>query len=196
MSLDVALTHEELRRAMHDLLLISLPLGSLVMRYVNLFRPAKNRLSGDRMARLVGELVPDIQRSAITHRGREWAMPIDGWKTGLETMLERASNGKLDLPLDSHAYLYTVLAGLAEKVEAQAEAEREAERRHGRDSAERRRAGSIGTRVVAVQRALDPALRQRDLASLTATPAPEGIRALRDQLTGRKPTSSTSKESS
>lgn len=189
MSLDVALTHDELRRAVAELISVSLPLGSLITRYVGLFRPSKNRLSGDRMARLVGQLVPDIQRGAITHRGRDWTVPLECWRSGFEAMLAKAASGKLDLPLESHAYLYTVLTGMAEKVEAAAEAEREDGRRHGQEVAERR-AGSAGTHVVALQRALDPALRQRDLAQLTATPAPESVRALRDQLTGRKPTSS------
>lgn len=118
MSLDVLLSNEALRLAMVDLVKISLPLGALAMRYVGLFRPAKNRMSPDRMAKLMGQLVPDMQRGAITHKGRDWAMPLDGWRAGLEAMLEKAAAGKLTLPLDNHAYLYTVLVGLADKVEA------------------------------------------------------------------------------
>ena len=129
MSLDVCLSHEALRRATFELLTISLPLGALVMRYIALFKPAKNRLSPDRMAKLVQQLLPDMQRCAINHKGREWHMPMTGWRAGLETMLEKAAADKLSLPLDNHQYLYTVLAGMADKVEATEEQTNEQQRR-------------------------------------------------------------------
>lgn len=121
MSLDIALANEALRRATVELITMSLPLGSLVLRYVGLFRPARNRISPDRMAKLIGQLVPDMQRGAITHKGRDWAMPTTSWRAGLDAMLERAAADKLTLPLENHNYLYTVLAGLADKVEARQE---------------------------------------------------------------------------
>ncbi|MGA0569616.1 hypothetical protein ACO2Q9_02725 [Variovorax sp. VNK109] len=134
MNLDVAMANEALRRATFDLLQLSLPLGALVMRYVALFRPAKNRLSPDRMAKLVAQLVPDMQREAITHRGRDWPTPRDSWRAGFETMLEKAAAGKLTLPLDSHAYLYTVLVGTADRAEAAEEAAMEEQRRNRRET--------------------------------------------------------------
>lgn len=144
MSLDVLLTHNELRQATVSLVEKSLSLGSLVLRYVALFRPAKNRMSADRWAKLIMQLQPDLQRNAITHRGRDWHMPLDSWKLGFEAMLEKAAAGKLTLPLDSHAYLYTVLAGLADRVEAVAEERTEQARR-----AERPAAPSAGPVAVA-----------------------------------------------
>lgn len=129
MSLDVCLSHEALRRATFDLLTLSLPLGALVMRYIALFKPPKNRLSPDRMAKLVQQLLPDMQRNGITHKGRDWHMPMSGWRAGLEAMLEKAAADKLSLPLDNHQYLYTVLAGMADKVEAVEEHANEEQRR-------------------------------------------------------------------
>ncbi|MBI2770022.1 MAG: hypothetical protein HYX47_10390 [Burkholderiales bacterium] len=129
MSLDVLLAHNELRQATAALVEKSLSLGSLATRYIALFRPAKNRMSPDRWAKLIMQLLPDVQRNAITHKGREWHMPLESWKLGLEAMLEKAAAGKLTLPLDSHAYLYTVLAGMADKVEAAAESQTETQRR-------------------------------------------------------------------
>lgn len=129
MSLDVCLSHEALRRATFDLLTMSLPLGALVMRYIALFKPAKNRLSPDRMAKLVQLLLPDMQRQRISHKGRDWHMPLTGWRAGLEAMLEKAAADKLSLPLDNHQYLYTVLAGMADKVEAVDEQAHEQQRR-------------------------------------------------------------------
>lgn len=126
MSLDVALTHEELRRAVHEVLAMSLPLGTLVMRYIALFKPEKNRLAPSRMAKLVLQLLPDMQAATITHKGRAWHMPAESWKLGLEAMLNKAAAGKLGLPLENHNYLYTVLVGLADRAEAAEEASTEA----------------------------------------------------------------------
>lgn len=129
MSLDVLIAHNDLRQAVFGLVEKSLPLGSLVVRYVGLFRPAKNRMSADRWAKVIGQLLPDLQREAIAHKGREWPMPIESWKLGFEAMLEKAAAGKLTLPLENHNYLYAVLVGLADKVEAVAEEQVEQTRR-------------------------------------------------------------------
>lgn len=135
MSLDVLISHNELRQATFTLVEKSLSLGSLVLRYVALFRPAKNRMSADRWAKLIGQLLPDLQRNAITHKGREWSMPLPTWKLGFEAMLEKAAADKLTLPLENHNYLYTVLVGMADKVEAVAEEHTERSRRTDRPAA-------------------------------------------------------------
>lgn len=118
MSLDVLISHNELRQATVDLVEKSLVLGSLVLRYVGLFRPATNRMSADRFAKLVMQLAPDLQRNAITFRGRDWQVTNPVWQQGFEAMLEKAAASKLTLPLENHAYLYAVLVGLADKTEA------------------------------------------------------------------------------
>lgn len=125
MSLGVLISHNELRQATVDLVEKGLSLGSLVLRYVGLFRPATNRMSADRFAKLVIQLAPDIEREHVHHRGRDWIVPRPMWEQGLEAMLEKAAAGKLTLPLDSHVYLYTVLVGLSERVEAARERETE-----------------------------------------------------------------------
>lgn len=130
MSLDVLIGHTQLRQAAAALVEKSLALGSLTMRYIGLFRPAKNRMSADRWARLIEQLIPDLQRNAITHKGREWHMPLQSWKLGLEAVLDRAASGKLTLPLENHGYLYATLAGMADQVESQAERDQEQTRRH------------------------------------------------------------------
>lgn len=128
MSLDVVIAHNELRHAAAHLVEKSLALGSLVMRYVALFRPAKNRMSADRWAKLILQLQPDLQRNAVDHKGRTWPVPLESWKRGLEAVLERAAAGKITLPLENHNYLYAVLVGMADT--AQAEAVVEDSRRH------------------------------------------------------------------
>ena len=137
MSLDVLISNNELRRAMSDLIGKGLSVGNLLLRYVALFRPAKNRISADRYAKLIVQLLPDLERRAITHKGREWSVPTETWKAGFEAMVEKAAAGKLTLPLENHNYLYAVLVGLADKVEAKDEAEVEDQRRHERPAGER-----------------------------------------------------------
>lgn len=164
MSLDVCLSHEALRRATFELLTMSLPLGALVMRYIALFKPAKNRLSPDRMAKLVQQLLPDMQRNGITHKGREWHMPMTGWRAGLEAMLEKAAADKLSLPLDNHQYLYTVLAGMADKVEATEEQATESRRRS--DATVRTTTGPVSVAAAVSQSRGVPAHIREEMAAI------------------------------
>lgn len=136
LSLDVLLASEEARQVIARLVEISLPFGALTLRYVALFRPKKQRLSHERMVSLLEELLPDVQRGAIQRNGREWDAPVESWKLAIERVLESHAKGSLTTPLTSHGYLYEVLAGLAEKLEAQQEREREQQRQaQGRSAA-------------------------------------------------------------
>lgn len=129
MDLDVLLVHEESRRALAELVLISLPLGKLVLQYLRLFKPATRAMSHARTVRLIEQLLPDLKRGAVEHKGREWAAPLDTWRLALERVIEQRDKGKLVLPLGSHDYLYAVISGMADQVEAKQERETEASRR-------------------------------------------------------------------
>jgi hypothetical protein len=132
MDLDVLLAHEESRQALATLAAISLPLGKVVLQYVRLFKPAKRAMGISRTVKLITELLPDLQRQAIERKGREWDAPIEAWRIAIEHVFAMRDKGALTLPLTSHGYLYEVLAGMADKVEAQAERDAEAQRRHRR----------------------------------------------------------------
>lgn len=129
MSLEALLESESARRAVARLAEISLPFGALVLRYIALFRPAKRRLSIERMVTLIEELLPDMQRGAIARKGREWEAPTEAWRAAMETVIAARDKGTLSLPLASHGYLYEVLAGLADKQEAREESAREKQAR-------------------------------------------------------------------
>lgn len=131
MTLDVLFSSDEARTAVGPVLERGLGLGGVAMRYIALFRPEQRRMSIERMCRLVAELLPDIERRAITRKGREWPAPLEVWRAGMETVLTKRDKGTLTLPLASHGLLYEVMCGLAEKAEAQAEREREEERKAG-----------------------------------------------------------------
>jgi hypothetical protein len=123
-SLDAAIAHEGAREAVIIALQLPAPLGKLLVQYVALFRPATRQLSLDRLAALLGELLPLIEAGRIERGGRIWAVPLDAWKAALEDMI--AKRDKLTLPLKSHGYLLEVIAGQAGKVEAAAETRKEA----------------------------------------------------------------------
>jgi hypothetical protein len=132
MDLDVLLAHEDSRQALARLATLSLPLGKRVLQYIRLFKPTTRQLGHGRVVKLIEELLPDLQREAITHNGRTWNAKLETWSTAIERVLERRDTGKLTLPLKSHGYLYEVIAALADKVEAVAETALEAERRNHR----------------------------------------------------------------
>ncbi|MBQ1761288.1 MAG: hypothetical protein IIZ92_00115 [Aquincola sp.] len=134
-SLDVLITHDELRSLIAAVLTMSLPLGALVVRYMRLFKPATQVLRVERMRKLLEPLVADMRRAAITRKGREWAAPTEAWKLAIETVLDAHSAGRLDLPLADHGYLYEVLLRMADKAEAASERATEADRQQRGDAA-------------------------------------------------------------
>jgi hypothetical protein len=125
MDLDVLLAHEEGRHVLAQLLQLGVPMGALLVRYVGLFRPGKRALSMSRTLSLLAELWPDMQRQAITRKGREWPTTPGLWQQAIEQVLAARDKGNLTLPLTSHGYLFEVLLGLVDKAEGQAERERE-----------------------------------------------------------------------
>lgn len=128
-SLEAALGREADARAVAALVERCLPLGAALVRYIALFRPAKRRLGLDRLVTLMMELMPDIERGAITRKGRDWAAPQQLWQQAIEQVLATRDKGTLTLPLTSHGYLYEVLCGMSDKAEAAAERETEDQRR-------------------------------------------------------------------
>lgn len=124
MDLDVLLAHDDSRQALARLVALSVPLGRLVLQYLRLFKPGTRAMSHGRTVKLVEELLPDLERGAVTHRGREWRAPIEVWQAAIEQML--AQRDKLVLPMKSHGYLVEIVVGLADKAEAAQEREREA----------------------------------------------------------------------
>lgn len=179
---------DQVRRLIADVITQSLPLGGMVVRYLRLHKPPKQRLRMSTVARLLGELVPDIQRSVIDRHGRAWAVCGDSWKAALQAVFDAVDKGSLVLPLQGNSYLYGVLTRLSDKTEAEAEAAREAERA----SAGRVRQGSMrvdGQAVsigAALQNMRDPALAKLDADAARAAPMPAEVRARIQELKGAK----------
>lgn len=109
-SLDALMSHEAAREALTLVFALSGPLGAAVTRYLGLFRPASRELSMDRVAKLLREIVPDIQRGEIERGGVTCPAPIDAWVWAIAQALEARDTGRLKLPLTGHGWLYEVIS--------------------------------------------------------------------------------------
>jgi len=127
--LAVAFSHEVDQRALARLASVSIPLGARVLQYVGLFTPPKQRLTAAKKIKLILQLLPDLERQAITWKGRDWAAPLAAWAQAIDQMLDARTAGRLELPMKGHGYLYAILSGMADKHEAAAEHQREADLR-------------------------------------------------------------------
>lgn len=122
------------QQALARLAALSIPLGARVLQYVQLFKPERQNLTARKKVKLLLALLPDLERRAINYKGREWRAPLQAWAQAIDQMLAMRDAGRLKLPMTQHNYLYAILAGMAEKHEAAAEAEREANKRAARQA--------------------------------------------------------------
>lgn len=129
LALEALLAHEHARRAVARLAQVSLPFGARTLAYMALFKPASRALSIDRIVRLIEELLPDIERQAITRNGREWDAGIETWRAALDVVMDMHAAGQLRLPLTSHGLLHQVIVNLVQKDEARRERQHEGQRR-------------------------------------------------------------------
>lgn len=102
--------------------------GNVIVRYLGLFRPAKNQLTFSRVNTLLRQLLPMIEEARIEWKGRSYSAPQEYFRTAMEDMLARRD--KLTLPLDSHGYLLSIIASSANQAEARQEAKAEESKRH------------------------------------------------------------------
>ena len=109
-SLDSLVANEDARAFLKMLVALDDGLVRLAVRYLGLFRPATRPLSWDRMARLLGEIVPDITAGIIRRNGIEYPAPIAAWIYGFSQVLDARNSGCLKLPLTTHGYLYEVIS--------------------------------------------------------------------------------------
>lgn len=109
LSLDALLAHEGARDAVLAAFAVSGPLGSALLQYLGLFRPEVRDLTLDRVAKLLRELLPDLQAGRIEHDGRVYEAPPAAWIWAIEQAMQARAAERLRLPLRSHNWLYTVI---------------------------------------------------------------------------------------
>ena len=167
----LAVNDEQMRGLVADLVAISLPMSADVLRYLRLFKPAKQALKTETVRRVLAELAPAIKSGQIEARGRLWACGADGWRAGFAAVFAAADAGKLKTPLAGNAYLFGVLANMADQLEAKAETQREQERRTPRMA-------GASVQVDKGLQSLNQALSQR-------SPMPDAVRQKIQTLKGK-----------
>lgn len=185
----VLFANAETQAAFSRLASVSMPLGTRVLQYLTLFAPPKTRLTIAKQVKLILQLLPDLERGAITHKGREWQAPRDAWARAIDQMLEARAAGRLDLPMTGHTYLYAIMAGLSDKHEAQAEMQEERERAHRAPRQDTVQASDltlpIGEALDVMYGGKDPALAKIDADAKKAAPMPVDVRAHLASLRGK-----------
>ena len=129
LSLAALIEHDAAREAIGTALKMPAPLGKYLLQYLGFFKPAKSALSLDKVAKILADLLPMLSAGKVSKNGTVYAAPQDYWAQAIETMM--SNRAALTLPLKSHGYLISIIAGYAEKVGAKKEAEAEKGRRYG-----------------------------------------------------------------
>ncbi|RKR66308.1 hypothetical protein C8C94_0764 [Acidovorax sp. 94] len=183
--LAVLFKSEESRKTFERLTASCSPLGDRLAQYAALAKPPKHKLGTDKSLRIIKTMLPDIERGAITWKGRDWAAPLSAWAQAIDQMLAQRDAGRLELPMKGHGYLYAILAGMADRFEGQAEQQREQELRTGPRAATVNGPASVADLVQAP--ALNPEPRPARAAPAPAGPSPL-VRAMREQIAKKKGT--------
>lgn len=110
LSLDALIAHDGAREALAVVFKLSGTLGTAVVRYLALHRPEARELTMDRVARLLGEILPDIQAQRISRDGQVFEAPADAWVWAIEQSLAARDAGRLKTPLKGHGWLYEVIS--------------------------------------------------------------------------------------
>lgn len=110
LSLDALIAHDGAREALGIAFKMSGPLGNALVRYLGLFRPEARELTLDRVAKLLGELLPDVQAQRIERGGQVFEAPPECWAWAIEQALAAREAGRLVTPLKGHGWLYQVMS--------------------------------------------------------------------------------------
>jgi hypothetical protein len=107
------LVEEEAKRMAARFAELEPALGKALLRYLRLFKPAKQELRSARAAALIADLVTLIEAGTVCkdeRTGQRRPAPIPVWVEAIEQML---ANPPTDTPLSGHAYLRAVAFGVA-----------------------------------------------------------------------------------
>lgn len=110
LSLDALIAHDGAREALGIAFKMSGPVGHALVRYLGLFRPETRELTMDRVAKLLGELLPDLQAQRIERNGQVFEAPPECWVWAIDQTLTARESGRLATPLKGHGWLYQVMS--------------------------------------------------------------------------------------
>lgn len=109
-SLDALLGHGDASKAFVTSLALVGDLAQPLVKYLGMFRSQNRDLTFERTAKLIGEIAEDINAQQIKRGHHSYPAPKAAWIWAINTMLERRDQGKLQLPLKNHGYLYEVIS--------------------------------------------------------------------------------------
>ncbi|HFX6349774.1 TPA: DUF2752 domain-containing protein [Acinetobacter baumannii] len=109
-SLDALLGHSDASQAFVASLNITGDLAKPLIKYLAMFRSENRDLTFERTAKLLNEIAPDILAKQISRNRVNYPAPPAAWVWAINATLERRDQGKLQLPLKNHGYLYEVIS--------------------------------------------------------------------------------------
>lgn len=86
------------------------PIGLLVLRYVDLHKPATRDMSPDRWNKLATEVMDLIEQGSLLCQGRQTPAPLEAWQYAVDEAYKQRDSGKLQLPLAGHGWITAVIA--------------------------------------------------------------------------------------
>lgn len=98
------------------------PIGLLVLRYVDLHKPATRDMSPDRWNKLATEVMDLVEQGNLQHQGRHISAPLEAWQYAVDEAYKQRDAGKLQLPLSGHGWITSVIAAYKPKPAAPAHA--------------------------------------------------------------------------
>ncbi len=126
--LEAAVQDAEARRALAAALGLPDPVARRVVPYLSLHAPRNKSMAWSKTARLLQELVTLISRAEVK-RGHNPArtVTIAQWAIALDECLNAHDEGRLELPLDGHAWITGAVYRIAGRNERSANAARRGE---------------------------------------------------------------------
>lgn len=91
-------------------LLVRNPIGLLVLRYVDLHKPATRDMSSDRWNKLAVEVMDLVEQGSLPYQGRAIPAPLEAWQYAVDEAYKQRDAGKLTLPLSGHGWITSVIA--------------------------------------------------------------------------------------
>lgn len=116
--LEAALNIDAARSALVVALSMPASIAVPIANYLACFRPKKRALSPDRLERLLLELLPMLAEEYVIRDGLRRECSLKLWTEAFQAVQEARAQGELTLPLESHGYLLTIAARLADKAGA------------------------------------------------------------------------------
>lgn len=109
-SLDALLGHSDASQAFVASLNLTGVLAKPLVKYLAMFRAENRDLTFERTAKLLNELASDIVAKQIKRGHHNYPAPTSAWVWAIGVMIERRDQGKLQLPLKNHGYLYEIIS--------------------------------------------------------------------------------------